>query len=102
MSKNSRKSAAITSAPEEDTAGEVAMGAVHLTQTVKVGGEHHRANTVLSGLSPELADEIVNGGLGVWVSPVAAVAEETIEEDGAETDADDETGAEGAETEETA
>lgn len=81
MSKNPKKAAAQPVAEEIAGTEEIAIRAVEINRTLKIAGEHHRARTIFTDLSPEQADEIVAAGYGEYIE-VGVPADEIVDEDG--------------------
>lgn len=78
------QAAAVTG--EVTASEEIASRAVQLRRTVKVA--YHRPETILTDLSPELADEIVAAGYGEYVE-VGIPADEIVDGDGNPVDANE-------------
>ncbi|MHA6685344.1 hypothetical protein [Mesorhizobium sp. A556] len=83
MSKNSKKPAAAEISASE----EIAFRAIEINRTLTIDGEHHRAETIFTDLSPELADEIVAAGYGEYVD-VGIPVDEIVVEGGNPVDVD--------------
>lgn len=79
MSKNSKKATAQPVAEEIAGVEEIAIRAVEINRTLKIAGDHHRAWTIFTDLSPEKAEEIVSAGYGRYIDvgvPIDEVADE--------------------------